>query len=498
MIYLYCVHFFIQGQPGERERSKKNQLKKTVMKLNSLLIKCLFSVLFIVFSMKDIAAPIPFFWGEEASDSLGPNSGGAGKIIHSTFHYDLVKLLAVKAGFSMDTAEIIARYSALTDQINPKAGYPSIPPSLTYSASFPTWSESVSGTERFSPVNNSFGENPGVYWHMPLRDPSDTLTGSYVYSPFAYPVVSDTKYRLSPYFWRIPLIFTLKYIEEWALYGTNGVDGLPQDAPDTVKYFDDASSTYKPVPKESLIALSIFLHALADCYSHEQCMMEDTLRSHPPIPNDCDIKYHFREIPYIVPTYAYAHTDRAAQAIWRVLREYKRIHNIKTPALWTIDNNGFEDGDGIPDELEDNQNSNHSESFIERWKSPAVINLNPIYDTVINHYDHTTLRIQLVEGELYHTGIETGNKIENHLHINRLFPNPAENSIEVNFSLEKPGKIIAKVYDQSGKNMLMKSFFLSDQKNSAITIGIKEIPAGIYFLSLESEGISTGMLFIKN
>ncbi|MBE0647367.1 MAG: T9SS type A sorting domain-containing protein [Bacteroidales bacterium] len=467
------------------------------MKLNSTLLQSIFAILLIFFSIKGFTAPLPIPWGEEVSDSLGPNSGGAGNIIHSTFHYDLVKLLAVKAGFSMDTAEIIARYSALTDQINPQVGYPSSPPSLTYSASFPTWDESVSGTERFSPAINSFGENPGVYWHCPLRDPSDTLTGSYVYAPYAYPNVTDTNYRLAPYYWHIPFAFTLNSIEEWAIYGTSGIDGLPQDAPDTVKYFDVSSATYKPVPKGSLIALSVFLHALADTYSHEQCMMQDTLRSHPPSPDDCDIYYHYYEIPYLLPSYAYDHTDRSAQAIWRVLREYKRIHNITTPALWTVDNNGFEDGDGIPDELEDNYNSNHSESFIEKWKSPATINLNPLVDTVINHYDHTTLRIQLVDDELNLNGIETEKKIENYFHINSLFPNPAENSIEVNFSMEKPGEIVATIYDQSGKNMLIRNYPPNNQYNSTFTFDLKKFPAGIYILRLESRGNSTGMMFIK-
>ncbi len=468
------------------------------MKLNPKKTISTFVILFIFCSVQNIASTLPIIWGEEKTDSLGPNSSSVGNLYHSTFHYDLVKLLAIKAGFSKDTAEIIARYSTLTDQINPKMGYPNDSGSLKFSSIFPSWSQSIAGTERFSSKINNFGEFSGVYWHSAFRDKMDSLAGAYVYAPFGYPIVTDTKYHADAYYWRIPFSFTLTPIEKWALYGTNGVDGLPQDAPDTVRYFDVASSKYKPVPKGSLIALAIFLHSLADSYSHEKCMMEDTLRGHPAPPSLCGILWHWSEIPYTNPTYAFNHTEKAAQATWRVLREYKRIHNINTPAIWTTDNNGFEDGDGIPDELEDNYNADHTESFIEKWKSPAVINLNPTFDTIINHFDHTTLRIQLVEKELaFSAGIEPLNNIDNYFQIVSLFPNPAENSIELNFSMAKPGKVVAKIYDITGKTVFTKNVFISDQNNSKLIFDLKEFTVGTYSLSLESRGVSTSMAFIK-
>jgi hypothetical protein len=338
-------------------------------------------------------------WNEEKTDSLGPvitvHSLGE---FHSSFHYDLTLLLAVKMGFSPDTAELMARYCALVDQINPKPNYPyswalnsiSIPDTI------PGWDESLAGTERGNFATNSYNERPSQYWHFPFRNPDDTISGAMVFGN--YPEVYKQKFRQLPYSWRIPLVANLPAILNWAIYGT-GSPGYPDNStPVQVMFFDAVSQTYKPVQPGSIQAFSILLHCMGDTYSHEHCMVNDTLRSHPDTSDFCGLTYHSDyEFAYHEPVVAMNHAEPAAQAVWRALREYKRILNIQKPALWTADNNGFQDGDGIPDQLEDDYDGDYSETFMERWKSPATNDLTD--DGIINHSDHTTWRISLCNEE---------------------------------------------------------------------------------------------------
>jgi hypothetical protein len=335
-------------------------------------------------------------WNEEKTDSLGPSvtAHSLGEV-HSSVHYDLTRFLAIQTGLSPDTAEIIARFCALVDQINPKAGYPyhaalnptSIPDT------FPNWDESLAGTERGGLFNNSQHEYTAQYWHFPFRDPADTLTGKLVWQ--AYPEVTDEGHFLGPpHFWRVPITSNLKSMMLWALYN-GGLPGLPDNlTPVAVKYADAGSSGYQLVQPNSIQAFAIFLHSLADSYSHEECMEKDTLRAHPETDSCCGLTYHSEhEFAYDTNIRAKKHADSCIHAIWRSLREFKRVHNLHAQALWTTDNNGFQDGDGIPDQLEDDGDADSTESFLERWKNPASADLNG--DGMINHSDHTTWRIHL-------------------------------------------------------------------------------------------------------
>ncbi|MEI7726299.1 MAG: hypothetical protein WCK09_14410, partial [Bacteroidota bacterium] len=335
-------------------------------------------------------------WNEEKTDSLGPaiTAHSLGEV-HSTIHYDLTRFLAIKMGISPDTAEIIARFCALVDQINPKPGYPyhGSLNSISIPDTFPDWPQSLAGTERGGLVRNDQHEYTAQYWHFPFRDFTDTLTGKMVWK--AYPELTDTtNFTGPPHFWRVPLTSNLNSIRNWALYH-GGQPGLPDElTPVQVKYADANSLGYQLVQPNSIQAFAIFLHSLADSYSHEECMATDTLRGHPSDDPYCGLTYHSEhEFAYDANMRAKKHADSCFHAIWRALREYKRVHNIKTPVLWTTDNNGFQDGDGIPDQLEDDGDADSTESFLERWKNPAAKDLNG--DGKINHSDHTTWRIHM-------------------------------------------------------------------------------------------------------
>ncbi len=335
-------------------------------------------------------------WNEEKTDSLGPAvTAHSLGMMHSTVHYDLTRFLAVQMGLSPDTAEIIARFCALVDQINPKPGYPYRPSlnSTSIPDTFPDWPESIAGTERGGFTGNSQNEFTAQYWHFPFRDPSDSLTGDIVWG--TYPEVSDFDHFTGPpHFWRVPISYNLKSIMNWALYH-GGQAGLPDElTPVQVKYADAGSLGYQLVQPNSIQAFGIFLHSLADSYSHEECMAKDTIRAHPAGDPYCGLTYHSEhEFAYDVSMRARLHADSCVHALWRAIREYKRVNNITAPALWTADNNGFQDGDGIPDQLEDDFDTDTTESFLERWKNPAPGDLNG--DGIINHSDHSTWRIHM-------------------------------------------------------------------------------------------------------
>ncbi|NOX47441.1 MAG: hypothetical protein GXO89_10750 [Chlorobi bacterium] len=358
----------------------------------------LFGTIFVLFatSINNLLANP---WNEEATDSLG-NIGTvhSNREVHSSLHYDIVKLLLYKSGIPLDSAETIARYSALVDQINPKANYP-YPTSLnnvSLADTFPSWNESIAGTERGGLHFNLMHELSAQYWHFAYRDPNDTISGPMVYGD--YPVVYNSDFRSPPYFWRIPLSYNLSSIQNWALYGT-GAAGMPDPlCPDTVFYFNNTSQSYEPIPPQSLAAFGMYLHSLADSYSHEHCMVFDTLRSHPDWSDECGLSYHSHyEFSYDTAIYAMVHADACIQAMWHVIQIYKSIHGISTPNLWVDDNNGYEDGDGIPDALEDNYNGIPMENFMEKWKSPSSVDFNN--DGQINHFDHTAWRIWLCNSE---------------------------------------------------------------------------------------------------
>jgi len=362
--------------------------------------KATLAAIFIFINLAPVKA-LP--WNEEGTSQLGHVSTvhSTGEV-HSTFHYDLTKLLLIKAGIAADQAESIARYCLLVDQINPKSNYPY--PAALNNISIPDtytgWNESLAGTERGSPQQNSYGENPPHYWHFPYRDPDDSISGGMTFG-IPYPLPADLKYRDPPYYWRIPLLnnYNLSSIRDWALYSAGNAGKPDNSCPSIIYYYNAILHQYKEVQPGSIQAFGILLHSLADSYSHEHCMVTDTIRSHPTWSNACGLTYHsFHEFAYDTAITAMEHATPCIQAIWRTIMAYKAEKNITTTALWTSDNNGFQDGDGIPDELENDYDSITDESFLEKWVSPAEVDFNE--DGIINHSDHTSWRIFLCNNEL--------------------------------------------------------------------------------------------------
>ena len=472
------------------KKSKPNSL--ALLSINLLLIVILFST-----SKK------AYSFAEENADSLGVSittlMSSAIPIHHSTFHFELTKLLLIKSGFSNADAELIARFCSVCDNANPinYLGHsypyePRIAPlvllgTITFT---PQWAQSIAGTERCNfPPFNSWHENSAIYIHMATRNGSDTLLGGYVYGD-TLPVSYNQADTASPKYWRIgPNPVSVDSLKNWALYDRAGIGG-PGDKPNEFWFCDtSALSTthYQKVQPGSFVALAILLHSLADSYSHEHCMFTSMIRSHPVqagFADECRGTYHRKEMAYDSASYGFDQVHFAAQALWRVIREYKRTHpGVAGQTVWTEDNNGYQDGDGIPDELEEHYDPQHNLSFIERWKSPAPRNMNPEYGNVIDHSDHTAYRIFLCDSALS-TGINfISGQVPSKYKLSQNYPNPFNPLTKIKFELPFTGFVKLVMFDNMGREVK--------------TLVNDNLAAGSYESSFDGSRFASGVYFYK-
>ncbi len=230
---------------------------------------------------------------------------------HSTFHYELTRTLARAAGFSVTAAESLAVADEATD-----TGSFTGETGVTIS---------LNGTKRVSGV--------GQYWHFARRD-SNNATSEYL-----YPGARNT----CAYFSLPPRTCPgdepeLDEIEKWAVYAQDQPQpGVPQASV-------DAGKTFQPLAGKNLFALALYLHALADSYSHEACMASAHVRTHKPLPLECSavhwhIKAEFGGDPAVDKGVSY--TREAAQATWFALKWFREKNGLAGAPLWS-DEQAFE------------------------------------------------------------------------------------------------------------------------------------------------------------
>lgn len=224
---------------------------------------------------------------------------------HSTFHYELTRTLARAAGFSATEAESLAVADEATDTGN-FTGETGV--SIT-----------LNGTKRVS--------NVGQYWHFARRD-SNNATNEYL-----YPGSRNT----CAYFSIPPRTCPgdeaeLDEIEKWAVYANDSPQpGVPQVSL-------DGGKTFQAVSGKSLFALAIYLHALADSYSHEACMASAHVRTHKPLPPECSavhwhMKAEYGSDPEVDKGVSY--TREAAHATWLALKWFREKSGLPNAPLWS-------------------------------------------------------------------------------------------------------------------------------------------------------------------
>lgn len=258
---------------------------------------------------------------------------------HSTFHYNLVRALAAAAGFDADRAEEIAVGSQATD-IGVWKGLHLI------------------GTERPNP---NFGQQAiGLYYHFARRGPKSATSGNArpdgrdtcSYFENVDPAAGCPMATLNPVLYPQRRSYpgepgpcqvgaggkTLPEVDEIELWAVAG-RGLPRfGAP--VFCLGGAGacqdeSSFRPVQGGSLLAFGIYLHALADTYSHEACQKQCAFQGHSVAPPNCSAFWWHWDAEYgsgpESPGATY--TRDAALAVWQALVD----HPIERTPKWSDD-----------------------------------------------------------------------------------------------------------------------------------------------------------------
>ena len=224
---------------------------------------------------------------------------------HSTFHYELTRTLARATGFSADEAELIAVVDEATDTGN-----------FTGETGVQV---QIEGTKRVSVV--------GPYWHFARRD-RDNATNEYFYPGHR----STCEYFSGTLQACANSQPELDEVEKWAVYGTATPSaGTPQIS-------RDGGKSFQPVQGQTVEALAIYLHALADSYSHEACMKSEQFRGHKPNPDECNAGTWHNEAEFghnPNQDTGVNYTEEAAQATWLALKWYRQLNHLGGAATWS-------------------------------------------------------------------------------------------------------------------------------------------------------------------
>ena len=243
--------------------------------------------------------PVASSFNQDATQAM------TGLQTHSSFHYEMVRVLAVLAGFNKDEAEEIAVAGEAVD-LGKFTGY-----KLSDGAK----SLRIRNTNRFGPNGRfyHFARRSAQYRsaHAPgaKQNTCDYFTGGDRKNPNTAPCTVKGP--------------ELDQIKNWAF-------ALPGPKPDRRQLpTDGLGITIKP---KTLSALGVYLHAIGDTYSHEQCMVVQSFRFHKPQPASCAASWHTdyprgdfgQGLPFTTP---------AAVEVWTALRHYKGADGSNPPSF---------------------------------------------------------------------------------------------------------------------------------------------------------------------
>jgi hypothetical protein len=219
----------------------------------------------------------------------------------STFHYELTRVLARAAGFSVADTELLAVVNVTVDltPFTSLSGAPTV---------------DLSGTDRMEEVT-------AKYFHFPRRPAHDA-------SSWQYPGGRDTcSYFASTTDPCGPDGGEVATLEGWAMRGTaTPAVAVPVQA-------SVNGGTMQPVQGGTLLALAVYLHSLADSYSHEKCMADSHTRKHALSPPSCTTEFWHGQAEYGSSGGGVSYTREAARAVFHELTVFASGHGA-TP-VWS-------------------------------------------------------------------------------------------------------------------------------------------------------------------
>jgi hypothetical protein len=221
---------------------------------------------------------------------------------HSSFHYEMVRVLAVLAGFNKDEAEEIAVAGEAVD-LGTFTGY-----RLSNGAKTIT----IGNTGRF-------GQN-GLLYHFSRRssryekaDADGAQSNTCDYFKNGNP---NNRYTAPC----TPPGPELDRIRNWA---------FALDGPKPTKSQLPVDASGRLIAPKTLVALGIYLHSIGDTYSHEKCMIVQAFRFHKNQPPACNANWH--NAPGEEFGDGTPFNKAAADEVWRALREYRGADGSNPP-----------------------------------------------------------------------------------------------------------------------------------------------------------------------
>ena len=244
--------------------------------------------------------PVTYGYNADATNAI------TGLATHSSFHYEMVRVVAVLAGFTKDEAEQIAVTGEAVD-LGTFTGY-----KLSTGATTVV----VGNTGRFGPngLLYHFARRSSQYERVPVPG-SQSNTCEYFKNGNPNNKYTAPCTRKGP---------ELEQIRNWAL-------DLPGPRPTAAQLPLDASG--KPVAPKTLIALGIYVHSVGDTYSHEKCMIDQSWRFHKPSPFSCMTSWHTDPRGDFGEGTPFA--KAAANEVWRALRQYRGADGSDVPSFVT-------------------------------------------------------------------------------------------------------------------------------------------------------------------
>ncbi|MBI1422246.1 MAG: hypothetical protein GC149_02185 [Gammaproteobacteria bacterium] len=260
-----------------------------------------------------LSGAISLFPGSSRAYSEDTSSGGA----HSSFHYELTRTLARASGFSDAQATRIAGADQAVDT------FPNDPQDCASAAPAAAGQIIIIGTSRSHDDSTSAQTR---YFHWPRRGIGSVIDGS------AYP---GSGVDTCSYFVGTDQACgaegdEVAQLENFALAGNQTALSMPTPC------YSSNGSTYTDIPAGSLIALGLYLHSLADSYSHEACMATGQ-RTHQDsgVANVCSsIDWHIIQ-EYGADGEGESYTKAAATAVWQALKRYRTAQGYTAPPAWS-------------------------------------------------------------------------------------------------------------------------------------------------------------------